>query len=110
MLFYGIKFYRVKKEILSEKRLGIYKYSSHKGLVFVYVEEIEKYDNDMSKIKFKKIEFVNVDTYYKNDLKDMVKNKFASLKKTSEIDWLEVKQTLKNIRREKLKQINKFKK
>ena len=57
-----------------------------------------------------KIFLFHIFLYFCKNKHNGVKNKFASFKKTSEIDQLEIKQTLKNIRREKLKQINKFKK
>jgi len=108
--FFGIKFYRVQSEILSNKRIGFYEYSSYKGKAIVYVRELEMYDNGMSKIKLEKIELVSVSSYYRSDVRNAIKENFASLTKTSNIEWLEIKQTLKDIRREKLKQINKLKK
>lgn len=108
-LFYGIKFRRVSKEIFNEKRIGFYNFHNYKGDAIVYVKELEKYDNGMSKIKLKKIEIYG-DRYYRSELKTAIKNNFKSLRDSTDIEWLEVKKTLKDIRKEKLKQINKFSK
>lgn len=108
-IFYGVKFHRVSKEILNDKRLGFYTYSNYKGQAFVYIEELVKYDNNMSKVKIKNIEII-AQSYYRSDIKTSIKENFKSLMNSKDIEWLEVKQTLKDIRKEKLNQINKFSK
>lgn len=72
----------------------------------IYVKELERYTNGMSKIKLINIEVTGgfqIDQY--SWIKESQEKRFSSLKKTSEIEWLEIEQDLKELRKEKLEKI-----
>lgn len=107
---------RIKEE-LSTKRIGYYqatttlknKQTDTIGDPYVYmihVKELDRYSNGMSKIELSNIEIISgfkSDQY--NWVKTCAKNNFSSLKKTSEIEWLESEESTKEMRKEKLKKI-----
>jgi hypothetical protein len=70
------------------------------------VEELEKYSNDMSKIELESIEIIGGGTSLdRNRVIKYAKEQFSTLKKTSEITWLDVEVSVKEQRREKLNQL-----
>ena len=73
-----------------------------------YVSELERYKNNLSKIKLNSVEIesgVSVDQYF--FIKKCVVETFISIVDTNKIHWLEPNITLKDERKEKLKQIGK---
>jgi len=104
------------KSILATNRQGYYDENinltdsetntSKPYTVYVYVKEIERYTNGMSKIQLIKSEVVS--GYSPNQylwVKECVEKRFSSVKKSSEIEWLEVEEDLKEMRKEKLNKI-----
>lgn len=73
----------------------------------VYVKELDRYTNGMSKIELTNIEVING---YQISQYSWVKKshieRFSSIKKTSEIEWLESEESIKESRKEKLTKIN----
>jgi len=73
----------------------------------VYVEEIDKYKNGISKIKLIDIEVLSGFGIFQYDyVKKAIKLKFSFIKNTSEIEWLVSENELKTERKEKLDEIN----
>ena len=71
-----------------------------------YISEIERYKNNLSKIRLDKIEIVSgkcIDDY--PFIKTCVRETFISIVDTNNIQWLEPYTSLKDERKEKLKQI-----
>jgi hypothetical protein len=82
-----IGFYTDTTTLINEKKESIGKYAYN-----VNVRELDKYTNGMSKIQLISVEITygfDPDKY--NWIKTSVINKFSSLKKESEIEWLESK-------------------
>jgi hypothetical protein len=76
----------------------------------VYVTELDKYTNGLSKIKLDRIEIISgFDCNEFNWVRESVEKKFASIKKTSEIEWLENEENVKDMRKEKLDRIKNLK-
>jgi hypothetical protein len=74
------------------------------AIIFVY--EIDKYKSGESKIKIDDIEINVTDSNFDTkSAKDFIIKNFKSLKKTSEINWLESEEDIKEIRKEKLSKI-----
>jgi len=74
----------------------------------VYVEEIDKYTDGTSKIRIVDVELVSgFDSSQFEYVKKMIRTKFPSIKKTSEITWLVSENEIKRERKEKLDKINK---
>lgn len=72
----------------------------------VYIKEIDRYTNGLSKIELVKIEIVSgldLDQYYW--VKQGVEARFSSIKKTSEIEWLESVESIKKLRKKKLEEL-----
>jgi hypothetical protein len=81
-------------------RTGYYEYStdlvdgekSDTYKMNIYVKELEKYTNDMSKIELLQIEVLSgIDPTQYIFIKDATKKRFSSIRKTSDIQWLEIK-------------------
>ena len=117
-LFFLTKYNKLKtmvdKTIIELKkpiRLGYYKMSlsTNDKLSFeslVYVNEIDRFTNGESKIEINKIEIGVDSTKVSSDsVNRFIKDKFKSLMKTSEIEWLESEQNIKDIRKNKLEQL-----
>lgn len=69
----------------------------------VYVNEIDKFINGESKIKLERVEVVSgFDRNFFKDAKHVITQKFSSIRKTSDIEWLESEQSIKELRREKI--------
>lgn len=78
-------------------------------ITVVHVSELERYKGDLSKIKLECLEVesgINVGQY--EYIKQCSREQFVSIKKTSDITWLEPIVTLKDERKEKLKTLNKL--
>lgn len=72
----------------------------------IYVKELDRYTNGMSKIEIVKIEVTSgfqIDQY--SWIKEAQTERFSSIKKTSDIEWLESETSLKELRKEKLNKI-----
>lgn len=110
-----------KNELTSTKRYGFYddtvnlvgdddrinkKKTGDPYNIVIYVKELDRYTNGMSKIEITNLEVTsgyNITQY--EYVKSCIRMKFQSLKKTSEIEWLEVEESLKEIRKQKLEKI-----
>lgn len=105
------------KDELSTKRIGCYQSTTtlkngindKKGDIYTYtihVKELDRYTNGMSKIQLINLE---ITSGFRSDQYSWVtscaKSNFSSLKKTSEIEWLESEETIKEMRKEKLKKL-----
>jgi len=72
----------------------------------VYIKEIDRYTNGLSKIELVKIEVVSgFDPTQIEWVKQGVKARFSSIKKTSEIEWLESVESIKKLRKKKLEEL-----
>jgi len=77
-----------------------------KYTVFLHVIEVERYENNYSRVILEKVEIEKGDDPDKYDwMKTCAKNKFVSIVKTDKVEWL--MPTLKNDRRDKILEINK---
>ena len=114
-------FNNFKKELALYNRKGYYEYTMNlmtiedyknglKGepyVCYLYVIELDKYTNGMSKIELTNIELLSgFDSSQFEYVKNIVKNKFSSLRKTSDINWLESEDKIKELRKQKLKKIS----
>lgn len=73
----------------------------------LYVKELDRYTNGMSKIELTEVELISgFDSSQFEHVKRTMRNKFSSLKKTSEVEWLESEDSIKELRRQKLKKIS----
>jgi hypothetical protein len=110
----------IKNNVLNGKKSGYYTYSTNllskelkeagkTGDTYdcnIYVDELDRYTNGLSKIKLKKIEVINgFDPHQYEWVRTCAKDKFSELKKTSDIEWLESVETIKTIRKNKLAEI-----
>jgi len=83
----------------------IYNYTA-----YIYVIEKDRYTNGDSKIEINNIELISDTDINKFSAKKFVLESFKSIKKTADIIWLESEQTIKEQRKNKLKQLqNNFK-
>jgi len=76
----------------------------------VHVSELERYKDNLSKIKLENVEIksgMNINQF--NWIKTCVREQFVSIYETNKIQWLENISTLNDERAEKLKQIKKSK-
>lgn len=115
------KFNRLSEEFMRDDRIGYY---DSNGLYLsgnpndnfycrVFVKELEKYTNGMSKIELQKVEVTRCPdggNGYMSRVKTKIKNEFSTLRKTDNIEWLETPEDIKQQRREKLEQIKKHSK
>lgn len=74
--------------------------------MYVYITEIDRYTNGQSKIKLDKIEVISgfKPTQYEY-VKQTIKDRFCSLRDTSDINWIESENSIKEQRKEKLSKI-----
>jgi hypothetical protein len=89
-----------KTERLEGKPGELYKFT-------VYIKELDRYTNGTSKIQITNIEIF--DGYNVNEyeyVKETTRRKFSSVKRTCDIEWLESEQSIKDIRKEKIKALN----
>ena len=90
----------------STRLLSINKKSSNLYDFIIYIKEIDRYTNGMSKIEMTNIEVVSgIDISQDDYLKTCIKNRFQSIKKTSDIEWLDSEESLKEMRKQKLEKI-----
>ena len=75
---------------------------------YVYINEIDRYTNGESKISLNRIEIRSDGSINMSDADSFVRNRFVSVVKTSDITWLESEQSIKDMRKEKLEQLNKL--
>jgi len=74
--------------------------------VIIHVNELDRYTNGMSKIEIKNMENISgLDIYQYEYVKKCTRSNFQSVKKTSDIEWLESEESLKEIRKQKLEKI-----
>lgn len=119
-----LKFLKQKYELaiegLKPKRSGWYKETinlmskeEHKNggkgdpyETMIYVQEIDRYTNGTCKVQLSKIEIISG---FKNDqyewVKSLLTKKFISIKKISDVEWLESEEDIKKLRKEKLKKL-----
>lgn len=72
----------------------------------LHVKELDRYTNGMSKIELIHIELISgFDNSQFDHVKRTMITKFSSIKKTSEIEWLESESSIKELRKQKLKKI-----
>jgi hypothetical protein len=110
----------LKKGISTSDRIGYYESKMNllsiedkeKGLsgdpysCYLYVKEIDRYTNGMSKIELTNVELIyGFNTNQFEHVKNTMRNKFSSIRKTTDIEWLESEDSLKEIRRKKLEKI-----
>jgi len=89
-------------EIISDKLTPVI-YSCD---VLFNIREIERYKDDISKIELISLEIKSTDSRLnKESVLKSAKSDFLSLKKTSDIKWLEIETTLKEQRKVKLNQL-----
>lgn len=104
------------KNTLSTNRTGYYDNtislieddgkSSKSYVARIYVKELEKYKNGESKIELDNIEVISgFDINQYSWVKRSVNDRFCSIKKSDQIEWLEIEEDLKEMRKEKLKKI-----
>lgn len=108
------------KDELTTKRIGYYEDSvnilspeDHRNnkpgdayKIITHVKELDRYTNGMSKISITDMEVISgFDTYQYEYVKKCMGNKFQSVKKTSDIEWLESEESLKEVRKQKLEKI-----
>lgn len=110
-LLFLYKYLRLRKEIINFKNIGTGRYGVYveKGYLcsaYVFIKEIDRYTNGYSKIKLNRIEKIS-SSFDKSDY-ESIKNKFISLKKTSDIEWLENEDHLKKLRKEKIEKLQKI--
>ena len=73
----------------------------------LYVKELDRYTNGMSKIELSDIELISgFDSSQFDHVKRTMRTKFSSLKKTNEVEWLESEDNIKELRKQKLKRIS----
>ena len=77
--------------------------------LIVYVKEIDRYTNGFSKIKMTNLELISgFDHSQYTWVKQCVTEKFSSLKKTSDVEWLESEEDIKELRKQKLAKLEKI--
>jgi len=104
-----IKYRKLKKSIQEYKsigtgRYGFYNFKKDWYTAIVYVNEIDRYTNGFCVIKINSIETTCRQMYH-NDTIEMIRNSFITLRKVSDIEWLESEENIKKIRKEKLEKI-----
>lgn len=104
------------KELNKPLRHGYYRLNCTQGTTkkwepTVFVNELDRYTNGESRISMSRIE-IKVDDgdgqFNFKTANEFVIRKFESIVKTSDITWLESEQSIKDIRRNKLEQIQKI--
>lgn len=76
----------------------------------IFINELDKYTNGESKIIIDRIEIVPEKDHNFNydNSKKFILNNFKSIIKTTDVVWLESDQTIKNIHKNKLEQLNRI--
>lgn len=72
----------------------------------VYVRELDKFTNGMSKIELKKVEVISgykIGSY--QNAKIAISSRFCSIKETKDIEWLETEESIKSKRKQKIEKI-----
>jgi len=109
---YFFKYIKIKKNVKEYEEIGTGRYGfydSNKNCydsAIVYVKELDRYTDGFSRIVIDKVEPYNK-SYNNESTKKAYKN-FMTLKRTGLIDWLESEDKTRQIRKEKLKNINKL--
>lgn len=107
-----VKYRKLKKSIQEYKSIGTGRYGFYNFQyvnlysALVYVKELDRYTNGFSKIEIYKIE-TTCSVSYRDYTINMIKDKFISLKNTSDIEWLESEDQIKRLRKEKLEKLSK---
>lgn len=112
-IIFIFKYLKIKKLTQSYHKIGTGRYGFYfnKHYVnndknsYVFVDEIDRYNNGYSEVKINKIEPFNI--HYSNDAIKSAKDKFISLRFTTDITWLEGEDHLRKVRKEKLEKIKK---
>ena len=121
-LIYKVKYNKLNKkinsvikELTTPIRRGFYQMNCNQSNILqktlkyepvVYVDEIERYSNGLSKIKLAYVEISCGNPHFNlNSANDFVKKEFKSLIKTSDVVWLETEISIKEKRKEKLQRI-----
>lgn len=74
-----------------------------------FVKEIDRFTNGDSKITLEKIEiYCENSALTVESAETHIRNNFMSIRKTSDVIWLESEQSIKDMRKEKLEQLNKL--
>ena len=74
--------------------------------IITHVKELDRYTNGMSKITITNMEITSgFDIYQYEYVKTCMRNKFQSVKKTSDIEWLESEESIKEMRKQKLEKL-----
>lgn len=105
------KYIRLKKGLEQYKKIGTGRYGFYKFEKYgyprkanVYVKEIDRYTNGYSKVEIDYIESI----YSEIEVAKEAKKRFVSLIETDAIEWLEGENHLKDVRKEKLKNLKKI--
>jgi len=73
----------------------------------VYVKELDRYTNGMCKIELTEVELISgFDQTQFEHVKRTLRTQFSSLKKITDIEWLESEDSIKELRKQKLKKIS----
>ena len=102
-LFFSIKYFLLRKGLKKYENIGTGRFGFYKKFdYYVYIKEIDRYTNGFSKIK---IDFIECDSNY---YLDKIKKDFNSLIKTTNIEWLESEDKIRQTRKEKLDKLKKI--
>lgn len=109
-LFMTYKYIKLKAGIkkydeIGTGRYGFYKYIYSSYHAIVYVDEIDRYKDGYSKIKFNHAEPTGS---WKKDSVEAAQNNFITLIETKNVEWLESEEDIKKIRKEKLENLKKL--
>ena len=91
---------------------GLYKTKGLTGERYdcmIYVKELDRYVNGESNIEIEKIELISgYDPNNYNWVKQGMKDRFLSIKKTADVEWLESEEHIKELRKQKLEKLKKI--
>jgi hypothetical protein len=109
-VFLLIRKIAVNKKIKDLKKLpslkmGFYRIPYSRGDAIIWIKELDRYNNGFSKIELIKVEPPNSDLSY---VKDYIKGNFQTIKRTSDIEWCDSVNQIKEERKHKLEQISKL--
>ena len=102
------------KELNKPLRQGYYRYNCTQGTIkwtpTIFVYELDRYTNGESKISMDRIEITVKDdgSFNFKNANEFIIKQFETIVKTTNIIWLESEQSIKDIRRNKLEQIQKI--
>jgi hypothetical protein len=71
----------------------------------VYVTELEKYENNYSKLKYDGCTVLGYQADIYKSVRQYVQNDFLEIKETTDITWLEKEKNITEIRKDKLERI-----